>query len=159
MNKKSLVLGALALTFALGSTGIVQAASLDGAATSSAPAKYAKWTNRMASKNSLKPILIGKVTAIDGSSLTVVNNKKAAYTVDISSAAITEGMRSKAQAVTAADIKVGDRVKIAGTLNGATIKAVTVKISTAKAAKKEAGKNAKGKRSGHKNGFKAKTAK
>ena len=74
-----------------------------------------------------KPVVVGKVTAISGSTLTVTDTKtNAQYTVDVSSAKITEGFGSGAQSIGYSSIKVGDEVIILGTVTGSSVSATSV---------------------------------
>lgn len=83
------------------------------------------------------PHVAGTVTAINGTSITVAGvNKNASvtYTVDASSAKIlkapdtapTVGTRPELTTITLSDIKVGDKIKIEGTINDTSVTATEI---------------------------------
>lgn len=77
----------------------------------------------------------GKITAINGSSLTVASSGKSSsttYTVDASSAVITrmawvKGSAPTSTTITLTDIAVGDHVTVVGTVSGSTVTAKAIK--------------------------------
>lgn len=68
------------------------------------------------------PIVIGKVTAVVGSTLTLDNKSSSNYTVNAAGADFAKG--GKAQ--TLADIAVGDTVMVQGTVNGSNVTASSI---------------------------------
>lgn len=73
-----------------------------------------------------KNMLVGTVTAISGTTLTVTDAKNVVYTVDASSAKIDPGMMG-ASGLTVANIMVGDKVIVTGpTAEGAAKTAKTI---------------------------------
>jgi hypothetical protein len=74
-------------------------------------------------------IFTGTVTAASGSVLTIdtiVNKVKTSYTVDATSATLLKGMGA-GTAMTATDIKTGDRIFAIGTLSGTNVAATSVR--------------------------------
>ena len=70
-----------------------------------------------------QPIVGGNVTAITGNSLTVTNKSNVTYTIDATSAKVTKpGVTS----ATLANVTIGDRVVVQGTVNGNSITASTI---------------------------------
>ncbi len=69
-----------------------------------------------------QPIVGGKISAISGNSITVVNVSNITYTVDITNAKITQG----AKVATATNLTIGDPVVVQGTVNGTLITATSV---------------------------------
>ncbi len=65
--------------------------------------------------------VMGKVTAVNGSTLTITNTDGTSYTVDASAAKV-----SKTTDITVGDIQVGDTVGVMGTLSGSSVKAVHI---------------------------------
>lgn len=77
------------------------------------------------------PSVFGVVTAINGNTLTVISKKHeetatTTYTVNTSSATVTEGFGKGAKALTLANITVGDHVAVFGTTVGTTVNATTI---------------------------------
>jgi len=70
-----------------------------------------------------QPIIGGKVTAINGTSLTVTNASNVTYAVDAISATIS---KSGVTDATVASIAVGDSVVVQGTVNGTSVIAASV---------------------------------
>ena len=74
-----------------------------------------------------KPVAFGKVTTVNGSTITVSDTKTSfVYTVDVSNAKITEGFGKGAQSLGYTSIKVGDEVVIMGTISGSSVTATSV---------------------------------
>ena len=121
MNKKSLAIGALTLAFVIGSSGIVNAAPNDGS-------PQANWTARSGGHTGQRPTAMGKVTANNGSSLTITDNKGTTYTIDISGASITKGYGTSSVTLQASDIKVNDQIRVTGTLSGTNVTATKVMV-------------------------------
>ena len=83
-------------------------------------------------------IFSGTVTYVSGSILTIdtiVNKVKTSYTVNAASATLLKGMGA-GTAITAADIKVGDRIFAIGTLSGTNVAATSVRDLGQKLARK-----------------------
>ncbi len=72
------------------------------------------------------PTIIGTVTAINGSSLTLTTKDGKVYTVNDVSAQVTHGFGPNAQTLTVADIKNGDAIGVIGTISGTTVTASTI---------------------------------
>lgn len=70
-----------------------------------------------------QPIVGGKVTAINGNTVSVTNASNVVYTVDASSATIRHAGIENA---TVSSISVGDNVIVQGTINGTSITATTI---------------------------------
>lgn len=73
-----------------------------------------------------RTVFSGKVTAITGTTITLVKNKTVTYTVDASTATLTKGFGKNAKTISASDVVVGDRLTIIGTLSGTTVTASRV---------------------------------
>lgn len=70
------------------------------------------------------PAAMGKVTAVSGSSITIVDNRASTtYTVDASSATF---LKDRGATASLADIAVGDMIGVHGTVSGTTITATTI---------------------------------
>jgi hypothetical protein len=69
-----------------------------------------------------QPVVAGKVTAINGTSLSITNASNVSYTVDATNAKIVR--RQNTIAIT--NIAVGDSVTVQGTVNGSSITASSV---------------------------------
>ena len=72
-----------------------------------------------------KPTAGGKVTAVNGSTITIQDRDEKTYTIDATNAKLTSGFRDTTTIVVS-DIKVGDMVMTHGTLNGTTVTATDV---------------------------------
>ncbi len=71
----------------------------------------------------------GTVTAVSGTSVTIdsmVKKVKTTYTVDVSSATLKSVARGTAATIAVADIKIGDRVTVDGTLSGVQVTATAL---------------------------------
>mgnify|MGYP001589157875 CR=1 FL=1 len=64
--------------------------------------------------------------ALNGTSLTITGQDGTTYTVDTSKAKITRGFGPNTEALTLADIKVGDKIGVMGTISGTNITAKTI---------------------------------
>lgn len=73
-----------------------------------------------------KPVVVGTVSAISGNTLTVSDNKNIVYTVDVASAKITKKFGMTTQTLTIADVKIGDKVVVNGTVAGTAVTATAV---------------------------------
>lgn len=69
-----------------------------------------------------QPVVAGTVTTVNGSTLTVTNKSNVTYTIDATSAKITQGPNI----VTVSSVAVGDIVIAQGTINGNSVVATTV---------------------------------
>ena len=72
--------------------------------------------------NGQRPAVVGKITAINGSTLTVTKNDNMVDTVDASQAKIDKNR----SAITVADLAVGDNVMVEGTVSGTTVTATAI---------------------------------
>ncbi len=79
------------------------------------------YTAMLSTSHKFSPPVNGTVTAISGTTLTVTNATGTVYTVDASQAKVAEGMFVSGLSV--ANIQVGDKVSIRGTVSGTTITA------------------------------------
>jgi len=70
-----------------------------------------------------EPVIAGKVSAINGTTVTMTNSGNTTYTIDVSSAKIT---RPGATSTSVSSIAVGDTVMVQGTVNGTLIIASSV---------------------------------
>jgi hypothetical protein len=99
-------------------------------------------TPHVRSRNGAKPAVVGTVTAINGTTLTVtskawkahptastssVASAPAVYTVDASNAKITKGFGSTAQTIAVSNIAVNDVVAVTGTVSGANVTATAIR--------------------------------
>lgn len=74
------------------------------------------------SNNGQRPAVVGKITAVSGSTLTVAKDDNTVYTVDASKAKIDKNR----VAVTVADLAVNDRVMVEGAVNGTAVTATAI---------------------------------
>ena len=127
-----IVMATLITTLGVGSLSYASKAS---AATSSTIAPYNTAGNKHGFGAGKGQGAAGTVTAIDGSSITIVSGvkKDKTFIVDASGAnflktpTLVKGQKpGTPTSITLADIKVGDTVMIRGTINGTAIKATTV---------------------------------
>ena len=70
-----------------------------------------------------RTVFSGKVTAIDGSTITLTKNKNTVLTVNVGSATLTKGFGKSAKTIAASDVVVGDKLTVIGTLSGTTVTA------------------------------------
>lgn len=85
------------------------------------------WDGSQASSTPLiqgngQPVVAGKVSAINGASLTITNNSNVTYTIDASSAKVQKGNMLSALS----SIALGDSVVVQGAVNGTSITAYSV---------------------------------
>ena len=73
-----------------------------------------------------RTVFSGKVTAVNGTTITLVKNKTTTYTVNAGSATLTKGFGKNAKPITVADVAVGDRLTVIGTLSGTTVTASAI---------------------------------
>ena len=69
-----------------------------------------------------QPIVAGKVATISGTTLTITNNSNVTYTIDASSAKVTQGQNT----ITTSNINTGDTIIAQGTVNGTSVVASSV---------------------------------
>jgi len=69
-----------------------------------------------------QPVVAGKVTSVSGTTLTIANNSNTPYTIDASSAKVTQGQNT----ITTSNINTGDTVIVQGTVNGTSVVASSV---------------------------------
>lgn len=122
--KTSLVTPALAIAlFAGGATGVAALASAQTPATTSGMATTQ--THMMHSMgpggHGRGPGVMGTVSAVDGSTVTITNTDGTTYTVDATNAKV-----SKMVDLSVSDIKVGDQVGVMGTISGTSVTATHI---------------------------------
>ncbi len=117
----SLILAGAVVPFVMASVALAATVpSSSYAGTKMHMAGSAKFTGQ-------KPVAFGKVTSVNGSTITVSDAKTSiVYTVDVSNAKITEGFGTGAQSLGYTSIKVGDEVVIMGTISGSSVTATSV---------------------------------
>jgi hypothetical protein len=71
-----------------------------------------------------QPIVSGKITVIGSSTITITNESNVTYAVDVSSAKVW--LLDNTASSSAANLKVGDKVIVQGTVNGTSISASTI---------------------------------
>ena len=69
-----------------------------------------------------QPVIAGKVSAVNGNSLTVTTSGNTTYTIDATNAKVFEGRNASPLS----NIAVGDTVLVQGTVNNASITASTI---------------------------------
>jgi hypothetical protein len=69
-----------------------------------------------------QPVVLGTVSVISGSTVTITNKSNITYTIDTTNAKITQG----SNAISISGIVVGDNLVVQGTVNGSTVVASTV---------------------------------
>lgn len=70
-----------------------------------------------------QPVVAGKVTAVNGNTITITNNSNVTYSVDATSAKI---LSPGVQSATISNIATGDNLIIQGTVNGTSVTASTI---------------------------------
>jgi hypothetical protein len=73
-----------------------------------------------------RPAVNGTVDSVSGSIIAVTGRDKNTYSVDASNAKITKGFGANSQTLAITDIKQGDTVAVAGTVNGANVAATAI---------------------------------
>ena len=73
-----------------------------------------------------KNMVFGKVSAINGNTLTVTGQNQTSYTIDVTSAKLSKGFMKNAATITLADIKVGDMVSATGTITSTSVVATSL---------------------------------
>lgn len=71
-------------------------------------------------KGSFRNMIIGSVSAISGTSLTVTGTNGTTYTVDASQAKLMQGMGAR---LSLSNVQTGDKVMVMGTINGTAVTA------------------------------------
>jgi len=79
----------------------------------------------------MMPGVMGTVESIDGTSLTVsghagMNSATTTYTIDASAAKVIKAASGKMASSTLADVNVGDKVLVQGTVSGTSVTAKTI---------------------------------
>ena len=69
-----------------------------------------------------QPIVAGTISAINGTTVTITNKSNATYTIDTSSAKVTQGQNT----ISLLNLNVGDSVIVQGTINGTSVVASSV---------------------------------
>lgn len=77
-----------------------------------------------------QPVVAGKITAINGNSITITNQGGAVYTIDVSKAKIMRGKDNLA----VLDLVVGDSIVVQGAINGSSVAASLILDQTPKTA-------------------------
>lgn len=108
----------------LATTAVAGASLLGGAAATAATATTAHRGHPGLPR--VKPAVIGTVTAVNGTSLSVTDHSQTVYTVDDSQANITKGFGKDATTMTTADVKTGDMVAVQGTVSGTNVTATSI---------------------------------
>lgn len=85
-----------------------------------------------------QPVVLGTVSAVNGSTLTITNKSNVTYTVDVASAKITQGKNT----ILVSGVVVGDNIVVQGVVNGNSIVASNI-IDQAKPAGTTANNEAK----------------
>lgn len=73
----------------------------------------------------------GRVTAISGNMITIVDLQKTAVTIDATNATFSNGFGDKTRTLTIADLKVGNMITAIGTQSGTTIVATKIEVRNA----------------------------
>jgi hypothetical protein len=76
----------------------------------------------------VKPAMIGNITAISGSILTVTGENKTTYTIDATNAKITQGFGANATTLAISNLTVGETIFANGTVSGTNVTATTVSV-------------------------------
>jgi hypothetical protein len=112
--------------------GTVSGTSVTATAVNDNPARGARTAGTMpagavaptpAITGNGQPVIMGNVTAVSGTMITITNIGNVSYSVDASSAKVT---KSGTAAATVANVTVGDRILVQGTVNGTSITASSV---------------------------------
>ena len=77
-----------------------------------------------------QPVILGTVSSINGSSITITNKSNVSYTVDVTNARIVKGNTT----IAVSSLASGDSVIVQGTVNGPLVTATSI-IDTVRAAK------------------------
>jgi hypothetical protein len=105
-------------------TNVVATVVREGVAMMGRPGKDKKdeMPKNILSTGNGQPVIGGKVSTINGKSITITNSSNTTYTVDLTNAKILQGK----DVVTIAAIKVGDAVIAQGAINGTNVIASTL---------------------------------
>lgn len=120
MTKKSTMVALAAVMFtasALGFSGVTFAESARAASS---------WkSSQNTIKNYLKnaPGVMGKVTAINGNTITVNSKNNTMYTIDATTAQV---VKNRNTIITLSDVKIGDTIMAKGTVDGTTVTASSI---------------------------------
>lgn len=122
-------IGAILASIGIGFAGITSAQTASIATTSSAP--FGQGMRGMGMKGE-RPAVVGKVTAISGSTITVADQRpgetaSTQYTVDASNAKVLKGgMGTGPTESSVSAIVVGDIVAVRGTISGTSVTATEI---------------------------------
>ncbi len=90
-------------------------------------------------KRAENSMIAGKVTAINGTMITIVSPKDSvSYSIDASTAAIAAGLGNNAKARTIADVVVGQTIVVTGSQNGTAVTATRIAVGGTAEAKTKA---------------------
>lgn len=131
MTKKSTLIAFAAVMFTAGTLGFSGVTFAEDSTTT--------WKGGQENiKNYLKhaPGVMGSVTAISGSTITLTSANNTLYTINASSAKI---VKNRNTIITLADIKVGDTIMVQGTVSGTSVTATTIFDGKPVVSKKHAG--------------------
>jgi len=126
MNKKIMV--TLLAGSALLGGAVAGISAVASAQTTTASGTTTATSTRTPDGHKFGPGIAGKVTAVNGTTLTVLDDRsQTSYTVDLSAAKIMKASGTTAPAAaTASDIAVGDTVMVRGTVSGTSVTATDV---------------------------------
>jgi len=129
MTKKSTMVALAAVIFtasALGFSGVTFAESARAASS---------WkSSQNTIKNYLKnaPGVVGKVTAINGNTITISSKNNTIYTINASTAQV---VKNRNTIISLGDVKIGDTIMAKGTIDGTAVNASSIfdgKVATHK---------------------------
>ena len=72
-----------------------------------------------------RTVFSGKVTAVNGNTVTLMQNKNGSLTVNAGSATFKKGFGKNAKTIAVGDIAVGDRLTVVGTISGSVVNATS----------------------------------
>lgn len=119
-NKTAILAGTLAISAMLTGSAFAAEDSSSSQNTGGSFMKHMKGT-----LGHTAPTAFGKITAINGTSITIVGKSNTTYTVDAANAKILKG-KNKAAALS--DLAVNNMIVVEGTLNGTTITATSIRV-------------------------------
>ncbi len=111
----------------IGSKIMVEGAFIDNkiVATRIHVADLSGWkVSEMFGEGSGKPVVLGTVTSVGGTSIVIKNKKDVSYTIDLASSTL----KKKGESVAVQDIKENDIVLVQGDISGSDVKASNVII-------------------------------
>jgi hypothetical protein len=82
------------------------------------------------SANHIKPAVMGKISAISGSIITVAGRNNTTYTIDATSAKITSGFGTSTQTIAISNLTVGEMISVTGTVSGNNVTATAISVFT-----------------------------